>query len=102
LNPQQLRIYRNPKLAQLVRSRQRLAWTLTLLVLGSFFCYLMAGILRPHWLARPLYDGTLLNVGGLLGAGIIVMAWLATGVYAWFANTRFDRLSQEILQESVQ
>ncbi|SHE50683.1 Uncharacterized membrane protein, DUF485 family [Lampropedia hyalina DSM 16112] len=101
MNEQQRKIHRNPKLTELVRTRQRLAWGLTTAVLGSFFCYLMVGILRPDWLAAPVVGDSIIGLGWLLGAIIIVLSWLATGLYAWRANSHFDRLSREILEESV-
>ncbi|MBW7902028.1 MAG: DUF485 domain-containing protein [Rhodocyclaceae bacterium] len=94
------RVYSNPKFADLVNRRRRFAWILTLAVLGSFFSYLMIGIARPNWLAIPLYAGAATTIGYLLGAVLIAMAWISTGIYIRRANEEFDPLTEEILRES--
>ena len=101
MNDIQKRIYANPKFADLVGRRRRFAWTLTILVLGSFFSYLMIGILRPLWLMVPLYEGSITTIGYPLGAALVVLAWVSTGIYIRRANNEFDPQCEEILRESA-
>jgi uncharacterized membrane protein (DUF485 family) len=93
------RIRNHPKFRQLARSRARLAWTLTTLVLGSYYLFMLVVAFFPQWLHAPLRDGSHLTVGIPVAATIIVLSWLLTGWYVRSANTRFDALSSELLEE---
>jgi len=70
---------------------RRRGWLAVVLSLGVVLVYF--GFLLLVAFAKPLM-GTLLapglSVGILLGALVIVAAWLLTLVYVRWANTRFD------------
>lgn len=89
----------NPTFKQLVRERAWLAWSLTALVLGSYFLYMVVVAVAPQWLHTPLQEGKQLTLGIPVGAAVIIFSWLMTGLYVRCANTRFDRLSQLVLEE---
>lgn len=42
----------------------------------------------------------MMTVGMPVGAAIIIFSWLLTGWYVYKANTRFDTLGAEVLEES--
>ena len=95
-------IRNNPKFRQLAQSRSRLAWSLSAAVLGTYFLFMATVAFAPQWLHRPLGEGSLLTVGMPVGAAIIVFSWLLTGWYVRCANTRFDALNAELIEESRQ
>lgn len=101
MDERQKRIHMNPRLAELVGKRRHFAWTLTLLVLGSFFSYLMIGILKPQWLTIPLYEGAVTTIGYPISAALVVLAWLSTGLYIRRANNEFDPECEAILKEAT-
>lgn len=100
MNEIQNRVYTNPRFTELVSRRRRFAWTLTVLVLGSFFAYLMTGILNPQWLMTPMFEGSTTSIGYPISAAMVVLAWVSTGIYITRANNKFDPMCEEILRES--
>jgi len=94
------RIRANPKFQQLVRSRSRLAWSLSAAVLGTYYLFMLVVAFAPQWLHTPLGENQLLTVGMPVGAAIIVFSWLLTGWYVYRANTRFDGLGAALIEES--
>lgn len=48
------RIRRNPKFDELVSKRSRFAWTLTAVVLGIYFIFIMVVAFKPMLLATPI------------------------------------------------
>ncbi|WP_223547336.1 DUF485 domain-containing protein [Pseudomonas sp. A-B-19] len=94
------RIRRNPKFIQLVSSRSRLAWTLSAVVLGTYYLFMLVVAFAPQWLHAPLGEHRMLTLGMPVGAAIIVFSWLLTGWYVYSANTRFDALGAAIIEES--
>lgn len=101
MDGRQKKIHANPKFAKLVSDRRRFAWTLTLLVLGSFFIYLMIGILSPKWLTVPIHEGAITTIAYPISGALIVLAWVMTGIYTSRANKDFDARCKEILEEST-
>ena len=95
-------IRNNPKFHQLAQSRSRLAWSLSAAVLGVYFLFMATVAFAPAWLHQPLAEGSPLSVGLPIGAAVILFSWLLTGWYVRCANTRFDALSAELVEESHQ
>jgi uncharacterized membrane protein (DUF485 family) len=91
----------NPKFTELVRRRGRLAALLSALVLGAYYCFMMVVAFAPQILAVPLTEGGALTVGAPIGAAIIVISWLLTGVYSHFANGPFEQLNNDIVRETL-
>lgn len=89
----------NPKFAELVSKRNSLALTLTILMLIVYFGFiLLVGYAKP-FLATPLGAG-LMTVGVPLGIGVIIAAFILTGIYVTKANKEFDALTAQIVEET--
>lgn len=101
-NPVYERVRRNPKFHQLVRKRSRLALGLSAIVLVAYYSFMMVVAFAPEWLRAPLSPESALSVGFPVGAAIIVVSWLLTGVYSHFANGEFEDLNSEITRETLQ
>jgi uncharacterized membrane protein (DUF485 family) len=98
-DPLSARIHANPKYRVLVRRRARLAWGLTALLLVSYYGYVGLIAFDKPALARPI-GSSVITVGIPVGLGLIVLAIVLTGIYVVRANTEFDRLTREILDET--
>lgn len=89
----------NPKFRELEVARSRLAWLLSAIVLAAYYALMIAVAFFPSLLHAPLSDGAAVTVGVPVGAAVIVLSWLLTGLYVDRANTTFDDLSKQILSE---
>ncbi|NKN33426.1 DUF485 domain-containing protein [Marichromatium bheemlicum] len=90
----------NPHYQELVRSRKRFAWVLTLLMLAIYYGFILTIAFAPELLAVPVAEGAITTVGMPLGILIILSAFLLTGLYVARANGRFDRLTKTIQEEA--
>ena len=54
----------------------------------------------PRASSAPISDGSVTTIGILIGLFVIVSAFVLTGIYVGKANTTFDELNGQILQES--
>ncbi|AFN77370.1 DUF485 domain-containing protein [Stutzerimonas nitrititolerans] len=95
-------IYDNPRFQELVAKRGRFAWLLSVVMLGAYLAFILLIAFDPHVLGVPLSSATVITWGIPLGLGIIVLAFVLTGIYVRRANGEFDRLNQEILNEVQQ
>jgi uncharacterized membrane protein (DUF485 family) len=93
------RIQSNPKFSQLVEERGRLATTLSAVMLVIYFGFILLVAYAPSFLGQPIGSGVM-TIGIPLGLLVIVSAFVLTGIYVRKANSEFDRLNAEILQES--
>jgi|SRR5687768_17160133 uncharacterized membrane protein (DUF485 family) len=93
-------ITQNPKFQQLTTARSRFAWLLSVVVLLIWYGYMMIVAFNPKLLAIPLFSGSVTTIGVPIGAAIIIVSWLLTGVYIRRANREFDVLAEELIQES--
>ncbi|CAO3415863.1 DUF485 domain-containing protein [Azospirillum endophyticum] len=101
-NPVYERVRRNPKFQELVSQRSRLALILSAVVLAGYYSFMMVVAFAPGLLQTPLSEESSLSVGFPIGAAIIILSWLLTGVYSHFANGRFQELTDEITRETLQ
>jgi uncharacterized membrane protein (DUF485 family) len=72
----------------LARRRWRLAATLTACMVLVYFGFIALVAFQPRLLGRLLSEG--LSLGIVLGALVIVAAWLLTFVYVSWANRVYD------------
>jgi uncharacterized membrane protein (DUF485 family) len=94
------RIRENPKFKELVSKRERLAWTLTGIVLVLFFGLFLTVAFNPAALAIKLGTGYV-TTGLLIGLLQFIFFWILTAVYVRRANSEFDTLTEELLRQSA-
>jgi uncharacterized membrane protein (DUF485 family) len=88
-------IRHDPQFQILVRQRTRFAAILTVLTLLIYFGFILLIAFAPGWLGQSLVGGVT-TVGIPVGIGVIVSAFVLTGIYVGRANTRFDTLSEDL------
>jgi uncharacterized membrane protein (DUF485 family) len=93
------RIKSNPKYQELVRKRTTFSWTLAILMLVIYYGFILVIAFAPKVLGTPLSAGSVITVGIPVGLGVIVSAFVLTGIYVFRANSQFDRLTREIKEE---
>ncbi len=92
------RIKQNPKYQELVRKRSSFAKILTIAMLLLYFGFIALVALNKPLLATPIGAGVT-TIGIPLGVFVIVSAFLLTGIYVRRANSEFDDLTKDIVEE---
>jgi uncharacterized membrane protein (DUF485 family) len=85
---------RDAALAHLARRRTRVAGLFTAFVVLLYFGFILLIAYAKPLLATRLAPG--LSLGILLGALVIVAAWLSTFVYVRWANRHYDAALDEL------
>ena len=88
----------NPKYQKLVKTRDKFAWTLTIVMLVVYFAFILTIAFSPEILGAKLGSGVM-TVGIPVGIAIIVIAFALTGIYVNKANGEFDQLTREVKEE---
>nr|WP_284701264.1 DUF485 domain-containing protein [Rhodoplanes tepidamans] len=89
-------IKKDPQFQELVTKRARFAWTLTLTMLVIYFGFIFVIAFAPGVLAIKIGTGVT-TVGIPIGLGVIVSAFLLTGIYVRRANSEFDDITTNIV-----
>lgn len=93
------RIQLHPQFQELVSKRSRFAWTLSALMFGLYLTFILLIAFQPQLLAIPVSSTTPITWGIVFGIGLILSAFVLTGIYVHRANGEFDRLTLKILEE---
>ncbi len=94
-------IYSDPRYKQLVSTRMRFSLALTAVVLSAYVAFMAVVAFDPGMLAAPLFAGGATPVGVPVGAAIIVVSWMLTGLYVYRANGEFDRRVGEVVGQAT-
>ena len=92
-------IERSSAYRDLVSKRSKLGWTLSAVMLVIYFGFILLVAYAPKFLGMPLGAGVM-TVGIPVGLAVIVSAFVLTGLYVRRANTEFDALTRQIVEES--
>ena len=91
-------LLRSPRFQELVRQRTKFAWTLSIAMLVIYFGFILLVAFAKPLLATKI-GGGVTSLGIVLGLGVIVSAFVLTGIYVQRANSRFDELTRNLTRE---
>jgi uncharacterized membrane protein (DUF485 family) len=91
-------VLRSPRFQELVRERTRFAWTLSIVMLVIYFGFILLVAFAKPLLATKV-GGGVTSLGIILGLGVILSAFVLTGIYVQRANSRFDELTRHLTRE---
>ncbi len=91
-------ILQSPKFQQLVTTRSRFGWTLSILMLLIYLGFILLVAFDKPLLAQKVAGGTI-SLGIVLGLGVIITAFVLTAIYVVRANGRFDDLTDQVKRE---
>jgi len=89
----------HPAYRQLSAERLRLGLWLSAVMAGVYFAYILTVAFRPQALGTPIGEGTVMTWGLVAGVGVIALGFLLTGVYVVRANSRFDALTERLVED---
>ncbi len=92
------RIAADPAYLELKRKRNRLGWTLTVLMLVAYYGYIGLIAFDKSFLAQPIGSGVS-TIGIPIAIGLMVFTIALTGIYVRRANNEFDRLVAQVVED---
>ncbi|GAB7532456.1 DUF485 domain-containing protein [Pseudomonas sp. 3A(2025)] len=95
-------IQNSPRFKELVAKRERFAWILSAIMLGLYACFILLIAYGPHILGAKLSPTSTITWGMPIGVGLILTAFILTGIYVRRANGEFDDLNNAVLKEIQQ
>jgi uncharacterized membrane protein (DUF485 family) len=79
---------------KLASKKDSITLTLTLLTMAMYFGFIFLLAYNRDLMGRRLGSGVTLGIP--LGIGVIVLAWIFTGIYVRWANSEYDDMVRRI------
>ncbi|MFC0408697.1 DUF485 domain-containing protein [Roseomonas elaeocarpi] len=89
-------ILRDPTFQELARSRSAFGWTLSAVMLVIYLGFILLVAFAHGVMATPVFAGGTTSLGIVLGLGVIIAAFVLTGIYVARANGRYDAMTREL------
>jgi uncharacterized membrane protein (DUF485 family) len=93
-------IVNSEKFKSLVKKRLRVSLSLTVIMLIVYFGFILTIAFNKEALAVKI--GEHLTIGLPIGIGIIIFAWIITGLYTRWANQSYDKSVRELRNQVLQ
>ncbi len=93
------RIVGDQNFKDLVRERTSFAWTMSGIMLAVYLAFIVMVAFGKGTMSSTIGDSSI-SWGILLGLGVIVFAFVLTGIYVARANGRFDDLTSRLDKDS--
>jgi uncharacterized membrane protein (DUF485 family) len=72
---------------------------LTVLELALYFGFVALIAYKKDFLAQKLSEGGAATIGIPIAVGTIVLSWVLTGIYIWWANAKYDVLVKKVKEK---
>lgn len=89
------RIKENPTYQKLVATRTSFGIKLSIIMLAIYYAFILLIAFKKSVLGTSL-SGGVMTVGIPVGIGIIIIAFVLTGIYVVKANSEFDDMTTQI------
>ncbi len=94
------KILESEKFKMLVMKRVSVSLTLTVIMLIVYFGFILSIAFYKEFLAQKI--GDYITIGLPIGIGIIIFAWLLTGIYIYWANNKYDKSVRELRNQILE
>jgi uncharacterized membrane protein (DUF485 family) len=89
-------ILQDPDFKEMYTKRMRIAWTLTVLELILYFGFVYLVSFKQAFLSERLSSDAVTTKGIPIAVLTIVISWILTGIYVFWANSTYDGLVNKV------
>lgn len=93
-------ILNSDKFKSLVKQRLTISLLLTFIMLAVYYGFMFTIAFYKEFYSIKI--GEHITIGLPIGIGIIIFAWLLTGVYIRWANNKYDKAVRELRNEILE
>lgn len=90
----------DPEFKSLVAQKNAISWTLTILELVLYFGFIALIAFNKPFLAQKLSEGSATTVGIPMAVGTILLSWVFTGIYIFWANNKYDAMAKKVKEKA--
>ena len=91
-----LEILEDPDFKSLSRQKNIISTILTIAELVLYFGFIALIAFNKPFLAQKLTAGKATTIGIPIAVGTILLSWVFTGIYIFWANTKYDKMVKKL------
>lgn len=92
-------ILTDPDFVELSRQKNLISTILTILELVLYFGFIALIAYNKPFLAQKVSEGGSTTIGIPIAVGTILLSWVFTGIYIWWANVKYDELVKKVKEK---
>lgn len=92
-------ILNDPDFIQLSSQKDTISLILTVLELVLYFGFIYLVAEHKPFLAQKMSVGGAATIGIPIAVGTIALSWIFTGIYIWWANTKYDEMVKRVIEK---
>lgn len=89
-------ILEDPEFKELARKKNKVSLLLTITELVLYFGFIALIAYNKPFLARKISEGSAITIGIPIAVGVIILSWVLTGVYIYWANNTYDEMVKRV------
>jgi uncharacterized membrane protein (DUF485 family) len=89
----------DPEFKSLVSQKNTISWILTVLELVLYFGFIALIAFNKPYLAQKLSQDSATTIGIPIAVGTILLSWMFTGIYIFWANSKYDAMVKKIKEK---
>jgi len=89
-------ILEDPEFKELARQKNKVSLILTITELVLYFGFIGLIAYNKPFLATKLSAGSAMTMGIPIAVGVIILSWILTGIYIFWANSVYDEKVKRI------
>lgn len=90
------KILEDPEFQALASQKNSVSVILTIVELVLYFGFIALIAYNKPFLAKKIADGSAITIGIPIAVGVIILSWVLTGVYIFWANTTYDEMVKRV------
>ena len=92
-------ILNDPDFLELSSQKNTISMILTVLELVLYFGFIALIAYNKPFLAQKMSEGGSTTIGIPIAVGTILLSWVFTGIYIWWANVKYDELVKRVKEK---
>lgn len=92
-------VLQHHKFQRMAKQKSIVGWTFSLVMFFVYVTYIWVIGTNPQLFATKVAEGSIITLGIYAGVAVIVFSFVITLLYVWLANGRFDKSTQEVVEE---
>lgn len=86
----------DPEFQKLARQKNAITLTLTVVELVLYFGFIALIAYNKAFLGQKVSAGSAITIGIPIAVGVIILSWILTGIYIFWANDKYDAMVKRV------
>lgn len=90
------KILNDPEFKSLASQKNTVSLILTIIELVLYFGFIGLIAYDKGFLAKKIAEGSAITIGIPIAVGVIILSWVLTGIYIFWANSSYDEMVKRV------